>query len=230
VTADAGTSITAWAVFSALGGSIVGSIVGGVIAYWLQNKSLAATKAQHDDDRFNIRRAQAYSLFVKMIKIHSSIVLLGRSIKEDTAKAAKLNKQPWQMVLPLGTLPDRVRFLSDEVALLLGLDNSLFNEIGPFDEIQSSLIGMFDTYRIKRAEMMQPFGADMEGAMGTMRMTPDQHRWMAPREFELNQLIEAMVQRTEQDGNESWELIKRLHALLKKEFKLDAPIAQKSAV
>jgi hypothetical protein len=226
--ADAGTSITVWAVFSALGGSIIGSVVGGGIAYWLQTKSLAATKAQHDDDRFNVRRAHAYSLFVKMIKIHGSIVVLGRAVKEDALKAEKLKKPLWQYVRPMGTLPSHVSFVSDEVALLLGLDNSLFNKIGPFDEIQNSLIGMFDTYGIKRSEMLQPFGFDMEGAIGTTRMTPDQHRWIAPREFELNSLIEEMVQRTKQDGDECWELIVELHALLKKEFKLNAPIGLKA--
>jgi membrane protein YqaA with SNARE-associated domain len=71
--ADAGNTITAWAVFSALGGSVIGSIVGGGISYWLQNKNLAAVTAQRAEDRFEARKSLAYSLFIKMGKLFSNV-------------------------------------------------------------------------------------------------------------------------------------------------------------
>jgi hypothetical protein len=226
---EAENAITWWAVFSTLGGTIVGSVIGGCTSYFLQRKALKSAKAQRDNDRFEARRAQAYSLFVKMIKIHSNITSLGRSVKDslEAAKVMDAKLQPWQAVLPLANLPDRVKFGSDEMALLLAIDNSLFNELGPYDDIHSSIIDVFDIYRTKRVALMQPFGADMDGAIGSTGLTADQHRWMAPREFELNGLVETMVQRTEQDEKESWALLERLHSLLRKEFKLETRMKRK---
>src|ERR1700727_2743355 len=102
--ADAGTSITAWAVFSALGGSIIGSIVGGAISYWLQNKNLAAIKAQHAEDRFEARKVLAYSLFIKMGKVYSNLNLLRKTMQQyfDEGKAAGM-EEPWTFVKALAS-------------------------------------------------------------------------------------------------------------------------------
>jgi hypothetical protein len=84
-------------------------------------------------DRFEIRKAQAYSLFFKMIRLHSSIVIIGTSISEsiEKAKAVGLEGALWQRVIPFANLPPRVKFASDEMALLLSLDFNLFNNVGP---------------------------------------------------------------------------------------------------
>jgi hypothetical protein len=54
---DAGAAVTWWAVASAFGGAIIGAVLGGAVSYFLQKKSLAATKALHDADRLEVRKA-----------------------------------------------------------------------------------------------------------------------------------------------------------------------------
>jgi uncharacterized membrane protein YccC len=60
-----GTGITWWAVASAFGGTIIGSVLGGTISFWLQKRSLAATRALHDADRTEVRKALGYVIFLR---------------------------------------------------------------------------------------------------------------------------------------------------------------------
>ena len=84
---DNGTDVTWWAVASAFGGVIIGSVLGGLISFWLQRKSLAATKALHDADRREVRKALGYALLFKMIRLCSDLVQLGKPIRERVAAA-----------------------------------------------------------------------------------------------------------------------------------------------
>lgn len=75
-----GADITWWAVASAFGGTIIGSLLGGSISFWLQRKALAAAKALHDSDRQDVRKALGYALLFKMIRLSSDLVQLGNPV------------------------------------------------------------------------------------------------------------------------------------------------------
>jgi hypothetical protein len=62
---EVGTVSTAWAVFSVIGGTLIGSAISTAVAFYTQNKNLKAAKTQRDADRFESRKAKAYSLFFK---------------------------------------------------------------------------------------------------------------------------------------------------------------------
>ena len=124
----------------------------------------------------------------------------------------------WQTVLPKGNLPPRVKFSSDEMALLLSLDIDLFNDVGPYDDIHNSLLDLFDLYRAKRNSMTEKFGAKISGPTGTTTLTKEEAEWVSPRVFELNGLVNTIIQRTEHDSPESKALLERMHALFVKEF------------
>jgi hypothetical protein len=148
--AEVGTVSTAWAVFSVIGGTLIGSTISTVVAFYIQKKGLSATKAQRDSDRFESRKAQCYSLLFKMIRIHSSIVILEKGLTESLAKAeaVDLKGEFWKRLTPSGNMPPRVKFTSDEMVLLLSLDFNLFNDIGPYDDIHQ-LTGCVRTLRVQ---------------------------------------------------------------------------------
>ena len=110
-------------------------MVGGLISYLLQRQAIAATKAKHDSDRNEVRKALALSLVFKMIRIASDLNNLGNSILESMERAKKdgVTGMPFQIVVPTVPLPDRVHFSPDEIAWVLSVDNNLFNEIGPLE-------------------------------------------------------------------------------------------------
>jgi hypothetical protein len=221
--AEVSTVSTAWAVFSVIGGSLVGAAISASVAFWTQKKNLDAAKAQRDSDWLETRKARAYSMFFKMIRIHSTIAItdasLAKFIQEGKAKGLR---DLWQMILPLGNLPDRVKFTPDEMALLLSLDIDLFNDLGPYDEVHNSLIDIYETYGTRRSAVLEKFGADrMEGATGSTTLTLAEVAWLTPRAYELNNLATGMVERAEHDRNESKALLERIHALFVKEFGLN---------
>jgi hypothetical protein len=209
--------------WSSVASIIFGAAISALVSYLLQRNSFAEAKRQKESDRYETRRAHAHSLFFKMIRIHSTIVLLGNAVTEciEKAKSSGFKGTLWQSVLPMGNLPTRVKFSSDEMALLLSLDINLFNDVGPYDDIHNSLLDLFDLYRTRRDTLIERFGAKMSGSMGTTALTKDEGDWVAPRAYELNNLVEIMIQRTGHDSEESKGLLQRTHALFVKEFKLN---------
>jgi len=95
--------ITWWAVASAFGGTIIGSVLGGTISFWLQKRSLAATKSLHDADRTEVRKALGYAIFFKMIRLCSDLQQLGNPVKEaiERAKREGHADELWARVMPI---------------------------------------------------------------------------------------------------------------------------------
>jgi hypothetical protein len=220
---EVGTVSTAWAVISAFGGTLLGSIISTTVAFVILKKNLSAAKAQRDSDRFENRKAQCYSLLFKMIRIQSTITTLEKAVADSLAEAetAGLKGNLWQRISPMGNMPPRVKFTSEEMALLLSLDFDLFNDIGPYDDIHNSLLDIFEVYGAKRRTLTEKFGAKMTGAVGSIELAQADKDWLAPRSFELEGVAQVIVDRTAHDSSESKGLIQRLHGLFVREFKIN---------
>jgi hypothetical protein len=218
--ADVSTVSTFWAVFSVVGGSILGGAISTVVAFVVQKRTIDAAKAQRDSDRLENRKARAYSLFFKMIRIHSTIASFDATFTDFVQKGREKGMTTlWQMVLPLGNLPDRVKFTPDEMALLLSSDINLFNDLGPYDEVHNSLLDIYETYGTRRVAVLSKFGTDeMDGGTGTHTLSAEEVAWLTPRAYELNNLATGMIERAKHDRAESKALLERIHALFVKEY------------
>jgi hypothetical protein len=223
VAGQVSTISTAWAVFSVIGGSIIGGVISATVAFLTQKKTLDAAKAQRDIERFEKRQATAYSLFFKMTRMHSTLAIVDTTLTEFVEAGKKKGFAAyWQMILPLGNMPDRVKFTSEEMALLLSMDNKLFNELGPYDEVHNSLIELYENYGRRRTEVLSKFGADeMDGGTGTHSLTAEQIAWMKPRAYELDSLAQGMIERASKEETLSRSLLQRMHALFVKEFQFE---------
>lgn len=215
---DTGTSVTAWAVFSAIGGSVIGSLVGGAINYYLQAKQRSIQ-----------RRATAFSMLVKLVKITSNIKNLGKSIQDDIDGAKDASGlEPWQLVLPVTNLPEPVRFSSDELALLLDLDNGLFNRIADLDELHQAVVSLFSGYAKLRLEVQAKVGgAEMEGRAGTSRVSEEIRLWMGPKRVEMNDIIGAMIRFTKNDGDAAVKGLFDFQKLISKKLGVTKSMAMK---
>jgi hypothetical protein len=223
MSATNGGDVTWWAVVSAFGGTIIGAALGGAISYWLQHQSLAASKTLHDADRREVRKALGYGLFFKMIRLTSDLAQLGMPVDEAVKKAAGEGRtdELWPGVLPILPLPDLLKFSPDEMALVLSLDNRLFNDMAALDDLHKSSIAIFDLYAERRTALTDTLRPEtMAGNLGSTLLTRAERDRMRPRSVELDMLIQGMVERTRQDGKIAWDCLKRLHAVLEKEFEL----------
>jgi hypothetical protein len=217
--ADVSTVSTAWAVFSVIGGSIIGGAISATVAFITQKKNLDEARAQRESDRLEIRKAKAYSLFFKMIRIHSNIASMDANFANFIEKGrAKGYDQLWKMILPMN-MPDKVKFTPDEMALILSMDIKLFNDMGPYDDVHNSLIDIYAEYSSRRTAVLSKFGADeMDGGAGSTTLSAAEMAWLRPRAWELDDLAKGMAQRAADDRAESQRLLERIHALFVKEF------------
>ncbi len=218
-----GAEITWWAVVSAFGGTIIGATLAGVISYWLQRQSLAASKTLHEADRRDVRKALGYGLLFKMIRLTSDLAQLGMPVDEAVKKAADEGRtnELWPVVLPVLPLPDSIKFSPEEMALILSLDNSLFNDMAALDDLHKNTIAIFSLYAERRVGLTDTLRPDaMAGNLGSTLLKRAERDRMQPRSVELDMLIQGMHERTRQDGTIAWYCLKRLHAVLEKEFGL----------
>jgi hypothetical protein len=208
--------ITWWAVASAFGGSIIGATLGGVVNFILQQRALEAAKAQRDEERAEVRKALGYSLLFKMIKLASALENMGKAVRECLAKAEAegFTGRPFQIVTPIIPPADRVHFSPEEMALVLSLDDKVFNEIAALDELHNSTAAIVDLYGERRTKVFERFGAVMTGTLGTTGLTQADVNWLGPRAVELDGLIEAILQRSEEDGKRAWNALEHLRDLL----------------
>lgn len=212
-----------WAVFSAFGGAIIGSVLGGLISYWLQEQSLAATKAIHDADRHDVRKALGYGLLFKLIRMCSDFPQLGGPATLAMKKARDEGHFGWlwPLVLPIVPLPEPIKFLAEEMALVLSLDDKLFNDMAALDDLHKSTVAIFELYANKRGQLTDTLVPEtMEGNKGGMLLSAEEKARLQGPSVELDMLVEAMVERTHQDGRQAWDCLKRLHAVLEEEFDL----------
>jgi hypothetical protein len=137
--------------------AVGGAIVGGIIAFVIQLVVLRAAARQREKEAAERKKALGFSLFVKMMKIHSHLHLLHEHLEEpfERDKEGGGGREPWQIVLPLANNPMHVHFSSDEMAMLLSLKNDdLFNDVISMDEIHNSTIDLFDTFKEKRFALL----------------------------------------------------------------------------
>jgi hypothetical protein len=218
--ADPQTSTTAWAVFSVVGGSILGGAISTIVAFVVQKRNLDAANKQRDQDRLEVRKARGYALLFKMIRIASNIENLGKAMQSCFEEAARrgFKGDPWQIVQPIVPATDPVNFTAEEMALILSIDDKLFNEIASLDQLHNSTAALFDLYGTMRQKVLDRFGAVMSGSFGTTGLTQADYDWLAPRATELNGLLTALQQRSDQDAKETWGVLVKLRDSLEEKL------------
>lgn len=212
----------AWAVFSVIGGSIVGAAASTIVAFVIQKRNLRAAKEQRDEERFEKRKAFAFSLFVKMGEIASNFNTMRKYISEPIAQAKEEGETEyfWRFVLPGANHFAPVTFSPDEMAVVLSLDGDLFNKLMRWDGIHNGMLGAFETYCARRNKFTDALPATMTGAEGQTAFDEEQFAHAAPRMAELDSLLAQLEEQAHADTLASWPLFERLFKLFKKEFGL----------
>lgn len=210
--------------WSSAGGVLFGAAISATVSLALQRSSFKEARQQKEKDRREVRKAKALSLVFKMIRISSDLNNLGKAVGESVERGRKegLMGDLFQFVPPTIPLPDSVRFSPDEMAWVLSVDNNLFNQMGPLDELHTNTVAIFDLYNTKRDNLLEKLGVEqMEGTVGTTFLTTEQRMWFQPRAVELNQLVAIMIQRSQRDAKECWDAFDNLTTVVSREFSMN---------
>jgi hypothetical protein len=173
---------------------------------------------QRRQDRNEKRRALAYSLFLKTIKIHSDIFKLWEHVREQRMLAQAHGAPPdvWGFFRPLASVPTSVVFSSDELALLFAAkDDEAFNAVLSMDEVHASDMANMQTYAEKRDALTQLLpGGVMSGPVGSIDLTEEQYLRFAPFSVQLDMLVADIAASVERHASETEDAVRRLHGVL----------------
>lgn len=210
--------------WSAIFGAVGGAVVGGLIAYIIQVKALREGRRQRDEDHERVRHALGTSLLFKMSRIQSNIYGIHRYIEDCFESDAKegLEREPWELFLPLANFPDLVQFSQEEMGMLLALKNDdVFNLVLSTDIVHNSLIDGFQVLNIDRRALTDRIKPDKaEGNVLSSVLDRDQMLVLRPYMIEVNTLIEDIRTRAKRDYEESVNAMDRLQQLLREKLGL----------
>lgn len=208
--------------------AIAGAFVGGVIALWVQQKSLLEARNDRKEQEVTVSRALAYSLYFKVLKIANNLGHLRRHV--EGCKELGQGTTPSGMLLPLANHQAPVEFSADEMALLLSYKNDeVFNAVLSLDNIHNSTIPAWKFYAERRERMQSMVSIDRfdeasgAGSFAFRQGTPE-HIAL----YEANELAKLLVERSERDANEAMDALGMLEDLLREKAGLAAASALKS--
>jgi len=214
--------------------AIAGAIVGGLISLAAQLLAFREARRLRGVDRRDAQQARGLSLLFKLMEITSNLDALANYVGEAFALTLPdgSKPEPWSALLPLANLPERVRFSTDEIALLLSLKNDpLFNGIVSFDVVYNGTVEVFETYGRRRLAATEALSAQMHGVIGVTQLSREQAAWLAPRAAELNQLATGIRARVTKDRTRARELVVELHKTLAEKlglsFKIELKVSPK---
>ena len=212
--------------------AIAGAIVGGVIAYLVQIKALREGRRQRNEDRKELKLAQAHALLFKIIRIHAGFFNVSDHIESCFARAKKdgFEGEPWQFVIPMANFPDPVHFSAEEMGMLLALKNDdLFNVIAPMDVVHNSLIEAFRVLSKERralAQRLRPDNAHGELLRGTL----DRQQFLELRPYMIE--VNSLVAKIREDAAHNFELatdaLDRLQNLFREKLGLQVKLEFKT--
>jgi hypothetical protein len=204
--------------------AIVGAVVGGVIALLVQLIALSAAARERQQERLETQAALGRSVLYKMVSIHSNLFKLAAHIDEGYELARQQGREPWEAIMPILNVPDRVVFTPEEMSMLLAQrDDNLFNTLLSMDSIHNSTLAIFLRYAEYRENLGAQLSVDrMDGNVGSTLLTNEEHKRLRPRMVErrlllpprtpLNGILDSLRTRGRQDADEAFAA---LHALLK---------------
>lgn len=200
--------------------AVVGALVGGLIALILQLVSLRVARKYRIEDQTNARRALAYSLSFKMIKIATYLKEAWRHFESTNKECAEENAEPWQVFLSAANLPERIRFTDNEMSLVLSLgDADVFNELFMVDALYVGTIDNIEVLSRLRDSLSSELKAvGMSGDKGVLGLSPEEHLAFKPKMIEVNKLFEGIHSTAQNDYEVAKRLTGQLLNLFEKEF------------
>jgi len=160
---------------------------------------------------------------MKLRSIHSTLTLLSRHVDKMFIQGEKLGlKEPWQFMTPMGSVPDKIKFSSDELEAIFSLkDFQLFDEIVLMEQFHNSALLLQETFSRRRIEMTDLLPAEMRGEIGRLNLSQEQLGMIGPRSVELNALVGAMKQHWGPDAESALKMLMRLNELVEAEINLN---------
>lgn len=199
--------------------AIAGAVVGGLIAFWIQNKALVEARNERSIERLQAEKALAYSLLFKVIKIYSNLEHIRRHV--DTQRTLhEETTRPSGYLLALANLPSAIEFSADEMSMLLSIQNDeIFNSILSLDSIHNSIMPVWELYAALREKVkMLSQTIQFDPTVGRSEIEVKNDSPLAVAIFEADQMATELVRRAYEDATEAKQALEELIACFRAKF------------
>jgi hypothetical protein len=217
--------------------AIVGAIVGGAITFLSQWIAFREQRKQLAQELLRANQSLATAVLLKLMRIHSNFIQIMEHIEDCLTAGAQhgIVGEPWQMVLPLASVPDQVAYSPEEMSLLLSLgDFDAFHLTVDLDVRHNSLIEalrMMSAQRLALGEQIAAFvSADLiSGSRLGAILTSEQLQRVRPKMIEVNSLIERIHELSKENSDSSKGAINKVSQLFREKLALTYRVELKSA-
>ena len=210
--------------WAAVAGAIVGAIVSGLIAYGIQIRVLREGRNQRAEDRRISQEALATSLIFKIGKAYSNIRALHKHLEKcfGTVGHSEPQREAWQVFLPLANFPDRISFATEEMSMLLTMNNDdVFSLVLALDDVHNSLWDTVRTLQEEHALLLEQVRVDrFEGDVGKISLDQATQLKLRPGMIRANHIAEQLRANTRRALDESKEAVSGVHNLLSNKLDL----------
>jgi len=212
-----------WDLVPAALGAILGAAAGAVPTFIIAKRSFRETLQRDADARTERQRSAAFRLMVKLLKAVNDANTIKRQIDESVASVEKLglnDSMLWEKMTPLtGLSPTIDNFDAEELAVVFSAkENVLANDLMLFMERHHTDELILIDYAQRRRDLCDSVQAEMNGMIGSITLTPDQYRVIAPRAAELESIAVQAKQSVDENAAMAIDVVKRYVKSMQKYF------------
>lgn len=199
--------------------AITGAVVGGLIAFWIQNKTLIEARNERRSERLQAETALAYSLLFKVIKIYNNLEHIRRHVDMQKTLHGE-STGPSGYLLALANLPSAIEFSADEMSMLLSIQSDdTFNSILSLDSIHNSIMPVWELYAALREKVkMSSQTIQFDSKVGRSEIQVKNDSPLAVAIFEADQMATELVRRAYVDATEAKQVLDELIACFRAKF------------
>ena len=206
----------------AIVGALAGSATTGYVAYKIQDRAFKEAEKTRQKELRNTQQVQGRSLILKMMKIHSDILMIDKHLKTafQAAKSHETTMEPWGFVKELATLPRPVHYSYDELSTLMSLgDDEVFNAVLNAEPVHANLLALVNALHSYRRELLEKL--PVTTTMGTLASAEIDPESLAPLRLQMNavnEIIDQLCQFVERGRYESQDALRSLCDLLREKL------------
>lgn len=207
------------AFWAAVAGALAGAMVSSYFTYRIQSRSFKEDRKRRAEELRRNQQVLGRSLILKISRIHSNISTIHGHLEESfqMGEQNRATMEPWGFVRELATLPNPVRFLYDELSMLMGLGNDdVFNSVLNMEPVHDSMLELVRTFHHHRGKLLESLPiSSVQGTVGSMDLEPAQLEPFRLQMNAVNSLIEQLRAFSERGLGDSRDSLNDLCNLLR---------------
>lgn len=195
--------------------AIAGAVVGGAISYAVQWQALKHDRNLRDKEAADLKEAVALRLLMNLQVMYNNLNSIASHVDRALQSAEEKGWEVWNALPPIPNLPRHVELSPEELMMLLQARQApLFNRVRDIEMVHHALIESLKVYLTVRTELGRKMGAEMDGKIGTSRLSSDDLIRLGPLIADVSGLAQSIAETARDDADDAKDVWKEYRDLL----------------